>query len=310
MARDAPATANERITLVRVFAIIGATGKVGGATVRALRERGAPVRAVVRDRARAADLATLGCEIAVADLDDRGAIARALQGATAAQVVCPMLTHEADAAGAMSRIVDSIAGGLRDSAPAAVLAISDYGAQLDAGTGITMTFHRLEAALRGLLGSVTFLRSAEHMQNWGRFAGAAAETGVLASLHQPLTKSFPTVSAPDVGVAAADLLLTASSVASPRVVHIEGPRRYTALDVAATLAELVGRPVAARALPRSDWVPALHQGGLGASYAELVATMFDAHNAGRIDADGDDAELRRGTTELRDVLASVLPSDR
>jgi NAD(P)H dehydrogenase (quinone) len=132
-----------------VFAIFGATGRVGGATVRELRKRGAPVRAVVHDRSRAADLAALGCEIAVADLSDAGAIARALQSATAVQVVCPMLTREADAAGATSRIVDSLAGGLRAGSPAAVLAISDYGAQLDAGTGITMTFHRLEAARRG-----------------------------------------------------------------------------------------------------------------------------------------------------------------
>jgi NAD(P)H dehydrogenase (quinone) len=288
-----------------VFAIFGATGKVGGATVRALRDRGAPVRAVLHKPSPAAELAASDCEIVVADLRDESAIERALRGVSAVQVVCPMLTQEADAAVGMRSIVDAIAGGLRASSPAAVLAISDYGAQLDSGTGITLTFHRLEAALRGLPGSVTFLRSAEHMQNWSRFVNVAAETGVLESLHQPLTKSFPTVSAPEVGVAAADLLTTASRFASPRIVHIEGPRRYTALDVAAALSELVGREVLARALPRPDWLPALRRGGLGASYAELVATMFDAHNAGRIDAERGAGETLRGATELRDVLASL-----
>jgi NAD(P)H dehydrogenase (quinone) len=287
-----------------VFAIFGATGKVGGAAVRSLRERGAPVRAVVHDRSRSGELERLGCEIAVADVRDAAAVARAVRDVAAVQVVCPMLTQEADAAGAMDRVIDAIARGLRDGGPPSVLAISDYGAHLDAGTGITMTFHRLEAALRDLVGSVTFLRSAEHMQNWARFGSAAAESGVLTSLHHPLTKPFPTVSAPDVGVAAADLLAAAGAFDSPRVVHVEGPRRYTAEDVAATLSELSGREVIAHALPRADWPAALTRGGLGASYAELVATTFDAHNAGRIDVE--DSEPLRGTTELRDVLGSLL----
>jgi NAD(P)H dehydrogenase (quinone) len=194
------------------------------------------------------------------------------------------------------------------SAPAPrVLAISDYGAELDAGTGVTMTFHHLEQRLRELPGDVTFLRSAEHMQNWRRQVPAAVESGVLESLHQPLTKRFPTVSAPDLGPVAAELLTDeARGSPAPRVVHLEGPRRYTALDVAATLSELAGRDVVARELPRSEWVAALQRGGVGASYAELVAELFDAHNAARIDAEQGAGEVRHGTTELREALSGLL----
>ena len=92
---------------------------------------------------------------------------------------------------------------------------------------------------------------------------------------------------------------------APRVVHLEGPRRYTALDVAATLSELAGRDVVARELPRSEWLAALQRGGVGASYAELIAELFDAHNAGRIDAERG-AEVRHGTTELREALSGLL----
>jgi len=51
-------------------------------------------------------------------------------------------------------------------------------------------------------------------------------------------------------------------------------------------------------------VPTLTRGGVGQGYAELVATMFDVHNTGRIDTDPRADEVRHGTTELQDVLAS------
>jgi uncharacterized protein YbjT (DUF2867 family) len=203
----------------------------------------------------------------------------------------------------MRATIESIAAGLKAEPPGALIAISDYGAELDAGTGITMTFHELEDALRDAAPTVTFLRSAEHMHNWGRFVSVAVETGVLASLHQPLTKVFPQVAAADVGGVAADLL-AGPPASAKSIVHVEGPRRYTALDVAATLSELTGREITARAFPRDEWVPTLTHGGVGQSYAELVATMFDVHNAGRIDIDPRADAVRHGTTELRDVLAS------
>src|SRR5438876_4594290 len=86
----------------------------------------------------------------------------------------------------------------------------------------------------------------------------------------------------------------------------EGPRRYTALDVAATLSELAGRDVVARELPRSEWLAALQRGGVGASYAELIADLFDAHNAGRIDAQHDAGEVRHAPTGLRAALSELL----
>jgi NAD(P)H dehydrogenase (quinone) len=63
--------------------------------------------------------------------------------------------------------------------------------------------------------------------------------------------------------------------------------------------------VAARSLPQSDRLTTLVRGAISASYAALVVEMFDAHNAGRIDAEDGAGEVRRGTTELRDVFAAL-----
>jgi uncharacterized protein YbjT (DUF2867 family) len=205
----------------------------------------------------------------------------------------------------MRATIEAMAAALKAEPPGALIAISDYGAELDARTGITMTFHELEDALRDVAPAVTFLRSAEHMHNWARFVSVAVETGVLPSLHRPLSKGFPQVAAGDVGGVAADLLAKPPANAKS-LIHVEGPRRYTALDVAATLSELTGREITAQALPRNEWVPTLTRGGVGQSYAELVAAMFDVHNTGRIDIDPLADEVRHCTAELRDVLAAQL----
>jgi NAD(P)H dehydrogenase (quinone) len=292
-----------------MFAVLGATGKVGRTTIEALRRAGRAVRAVVREPARAAPLAALGCEIAVADIRDVAALTRAFDGAECVQVICPTEPRAADATGEMRRSIDAVGEALDAARPDRVLAISDYGAQVDGGTGITMLYHRLEERLRRVPSTMIFLRSAEHMENWTRVMAVAARTGVLPSLHHPLDKLFPTVSAYDVGAVAAELLLApGEEQASHRIVHVEGPRRYTPADVARTMMELLGRDVRAIELPRAEWSAALERGGLSASYVGLVTDLYEAHNAGRIDAEAKAGPVLYGRTELSEALRPLIPS--
>jgi nucleoside-diphosphate-sugar epimerase len=60
--------------------VTGATGFTGGHLARALAARGASVRALVRDPARAADLAGAGVDLAAGDLRDRKSIEAAVHG--------------------------------------------------------------------------------------------------------------------------------------------------------------------------------------------------------------------------------------
>ena len=206
-----------------------------------------------------------------------------------------------DAGTDMKNIIDAIAGALTATRPERILAISDYGAQVDSGTGITMIFHYMEARLSKVPGTLIFLRSAEHMQNWARVIKPALETGVLPSFHHPISKIFPTISAPDLGGIAVELLQQKPAASRPHIVHAEGPRRYSALDVAATLSEILGRQIVAKELPEENWIPALTRGGAGESYAELIRELFVGHNAGLIDVEPG-GEVRLGTTELREAL--------
>ena len=286
-----------------MFAILGATGKAGRASIKRLRAADKPVRAVMRDAARAEEFIAMGCETAIADHRDAASLRAALAGATAVQAIIPMSVAVEDAVADMDAMIDNVAAAIEDARPETVLAISDYGAQNPTGTGLTLTFHRIEQRFGALSANLIFLRSAEHMQNWARQFAIAAKSGVMTTLHHPLTKIFPTVSAADVGDAGAELLMAPQS-SSPRIVHIEGPRRYTPLEIANAASAALGRAIEMRELPRDQWLQTFAHAGMSASYAKLVEELYDTHNAGGIEVE-EGGEARRGATELADVFASL-----
>ncbi|RWX39325.1 NAD(P)H-binding protein [Rhizobium leguminosarum] len=291
-----------------MFVIFGATGKVGKATITRLSAEGAPVRAVLRDPAKAAPLAALGCEIAMAEVGDSDAMALAMRDAATVQLICPIDPRAADASLQMLQSIERMAEAIDAARPPRVLAISDYGAHLTIDTGITSLFRAMEERFQQCSTRMVFLRSAEHMENWARYLKIANETGIMPSMHLPLSRPFPTVSAADIGDMAADLLLTGEGYrSSPRIVHGEGPREYTALEIAAALGRLLTRRVVARELPRADWLATLMRAGLSESYAELIVRLSDAHNKGLIGAEAGIGEIRRGRTELSAALETFRP---
>lgn len=294
-----------------MFVIFGATGKVGKATITRLRAAGSPVRAALRDPAKAAPLAALGCEIAMAEVGDTEAMAAAMKDATAVQLICPIDPRAADASRQMLQSIERMAEAIDAARPPRILAISDYGAHLTIDTGITSLFRAMEERFRRCSTRVIFLRSAEHMENWARYLKIANETGVMPSMHQPLARPFPTVSAADIGDMAADLLLADEGHgSSPRIVHGEGPREYTALEIAAVLGRLLTQSVVARELPRADWPATLIRAGLSESYADLIVRLSDAHNKGLIGAEACVGEIRRGRTGLSAALEPFRPDVR
>jgi NAD(P)H dehydrogenase (quinone) len=289
-----------------MYVIFGAAGQVGHATATQMRRAALPVRAVVRERAQGDALARIGCEIAIADLHDAAALDRALDGAHAVQMLIPLPRNDAHPADTMRATIDSAARTLAAHRHVHVVALSDYGAELDAGTGITLMFHHFEAAMRDASARLTLLRAAEHMQNWARVLPVALSSGVLPSFHDPVDKRFPTVSAPDVGVVSARLLSDVLSMGETRIVSVEGPARVSANDVAQAIATASGRAVKARALPRDEWARALSRAGSSDQHARLIVELFDAHNAGRIDVEANAGARAFGATSLDQAIAGMV----
>src|SRR5580698_2740165 len=72
-----------------MYLVMGITGKVGGASARHLLKQGKQVRALVRNREKAAKWADQGVELADGDWDDATALAAALKGVEGAFVMLP-----------------------------------------------------------------------------------------------------------------------------------------------------------------------------------------------------------------------------
>ncbi|WP_269501872.1 NmrA family NAD(P)-binding protein [Burkholderia sp. IMCC1007] len=290
-----------------MFVIFGASGNVGLSTVTTLRDAGHPVRAVLRDARHRERFVQLGCDVAIANLTDAHAIDAALAGAHAVQMLCPVPVVDSDPAATMERTIDIVTGALVANPPPVLLALSDYGAERDGNTGITRLFHRLEAKLKTVPTRLTLLRAAEHLQNWARVLPIALGTGVLPSFHHPVDKLFPTVWAPDVGVAAARLLLDPAEPGNGTcIVSIEGPRRVSVRDIAATLGAAAGGEIVARELPRDAWTATLLRAGLSERHAQLIVDLYDVHNAGLIDVEAGVSARLYGTTSPEDALAQLL----
>jgi NAD(P)H dehydrogenase (quinone) len=79
----------------------------------------------------------------------------------------------------------------------------------------------------------------------------ARDTGVIQCFLQPPDKAIPMVATSDVGRVAAELLQ--EQWQGHRVVELEGPRRVSPNDVAASFARLLNRSVRATIAPRNTW---------------------------------------------------------
>lgn len=184
--------------------------------------------------------------------------------------------------------------------------VSDYGAHVDHDIGLPSVFRDLEARLRRLGGRTVILRSAEHMHNWARDIPAALASGTLPSFQAPVDRALPTISARDLGRISAELLLRSGNEADVDIVHAEGPRRYSALDVATALQRLSGRRIAVDVVPREAWANAFAQ--VPASLANLLIRTNDAKNeGGQVDVEPNGV-VRFGITELIDALRPLVPT--
>ena len=284
-----------------MFAITGITGRVGGTLAHRLLAAGAPVRAVVRDAARAEPWRALGCDIAVAAQGDADALAAAFAGTQGVFLMtAPNFDPEPGFPETRARAAAYVAA-LRAARPGRAVFLSTVGAQVGEFNLLYNAF-LVEQALRSLPVPLAFLRPGWFMEN-AQWDLSAARTGTLPTLLQPLDHPIPMVATADVGEAAARLLLEPGTW-SPghRVVELEGPRRYSANDIAAGFAAALGHPVRAEAIPRGTWDAMLRAQGM--RHPDARMRMVDGFNQGWIDFEAP-ATVLRGGTPLEKVLATL-----
>lgn len=286
-----------------MFAVVGAGGNTGSATVRALLEKGAAVRAVVRDPARGKDWEARGVEVAVADLADAASLTRAFEGADAAYVLNPPAYALPDLFVHADFLAANIATAARQARLPRLVVLSSIGAHLANGNGNIRTNAIFERALGNLDCPVAFLRPAYFMENWAWVAAAAIHDGVLPSFLSPTSRRIPMIAASDIGVAAARALLDAGGKG---VIEIEGPRAYSPDDAASAFATVLGRPVNAIAVPETEWPSTLERGGFSARTIDSWIELFRGFNSGAIDFEKRTSNPVRGSVPIEEAVRAIV----
>ncbi|MFP3552197.1 NmrA family NAD(P)-binding protein [Paraburkholderia sp. SIMBA_049] len=284
-----------------MYAITGITGKVGGALAHRLLAAGQPVRAVVRDVARAASWAERGCELAAARMEDASSLAAAFDGATGVFILPPSEFDPAPDFPEARAVIDAVSTALLTARPEKVVCLSTIGAQ--AGESNLLTQRTLmEQALRDMPMPVTFLRPGWFMENAAWDIASARDEGVIASYLQPLDHPVPMVATADVGRVAAELLRQTWS--GVRIVELEGPRRVSPNDLASAFARVLERPVRAEIVDRHTWEALFRSQGMEHPLPRM--RMLDGFNEGWIDFESHPDEVIRGQVELETVLGEMV----
>jgi uncharacterized protein YbjT (DUF2867 family) len=285
-----------------MYVIAGVTGHTGAATADALLARGKQVRVLARDAEKGAAWKAKGCEVAIADLGDPAALSRALEGTEGAFLLSPPNMAAKDFLADRKALLDRMVEGVRRSKVPQVVFLSSVGAQHPAGTGPIVTAHRAEQALRGIAPSVTFLRAAYFLENWGAVVPVAKAQGVLPHFG-PIDYPFAQVCARDIGAAVARALVEAAP--GTRVVELAGQQDWSVNDVAAAVGTLLGKPVKAVGAPVEAAEAGLRRAGLPPEMARLYAEMYGAAVKGLLAWERPQA-LTRGATPLVEALRPVV----
>jgi uncharacterized protein YbjT (DUF2867 family) len=284
-----------------MYAIMGVTGQIGGIIARTLLAAKQPVRAVVRDAGKGQIWSERGCEVALATIENVASLAAAFRGAKGVFLLVPPNFDPLPGFPEAQGIGETLRSALVEANPGRVVYLSTVGAQ--ASEPNLLTQHTIiEKTLAGLPMPVTILRPAWFMENSSWDVAPAMQQGVIPGFLQPLDKPVPMVATADIGRVAAGLLQVAWS--GYRVIELEGPRRMTPNEIAATFAKLLDRPVRMEAVPRESWEALFKSQGMNNPIPRI--RMLDGFNEGWIDFEHGEAESQKGSVTLETVLKALI----
>jgi uncharacterized protein YbjT (DUF2867 family) len=248
-----------------VILVTGAAGKTGRAVVRALVARGAVVRALAYRPAQIQPLRELGAgEVVVGDARDRATVDRATMGVRSLYHICPNISPDEFIIG----------GNVLDAACSAGLSHVVYHSVLHPQTE-SMPHHwgklRVEEQLFESGLPYTILQPAAYMQNILAGWRLILEDG-LYRVPYALDTRLGMVDLEDVAAVAAIVLTEPGHQGA--IYELAGAEALTPTDVAAHLADSLGRTVRAEALPLDVWEEGARQAGLGDYQVKALIKMF------------------------------------
>ncbi len=287
-----------------MYAVVGSTGQVGGAVVRALRAKGKEVRALLRDESKAPQVAELGAEPFLASVQDGARLEMAFEGAEGVFVMVPPLYKSPNPRSENKLSVAALAHALQASRVSKAVLLSSFGAQHPEGTGAILTTFDMEEALMPIAISAVPIRAAYFMENLLPLIPHVKETGKLPVTWGGPASEIPMIAADDIGELAAELLT--SSWEGKRVVELDGPKPYTMIEAARILSEKLGREITPEPVPLEVQQGLYESFGMTEAAARAMSEMTQGFSEGRVTFEGGPGvEHMHGKTTLEAFLSRV-----
>lgn len=283
-----------------MYAVMGVTGQVGSQVANELLAAGQRVRAVLRDEAKAGPWIERGCEIALASSDDANALATAFDGAEGVFLMIPPDYDPAPGFPSVQKVIAAVSRAVETARPGKLVFLSTVGAQVQEFSLLNNS-RMVESALRELPVPTAFVRAAWFMEN-ASWDVAAARTGLIPSFLQPLDHPIPMVATADIAHTIAATLQ--EHWQGTRVIELEGPQRYSALDIANGFAAVLGHPVRTGPVPRDTWEQLFLTQGM--QHPEPRMRMLDGFNEGWIDFEHGASGSLKAATTLDSVLRRLV----
>ncbi|MAG36502.1 MAG: NAD(P)-dependent oxidoreductase [Dehalococcoidia bacterium] len=250
--------------------VTGATGTIGREVVKQLVAEGQPVRAFVRDLDRAAAIAAPGVELCEGDLADVSTIEAALLGV---EQVFLSSTPDPQQGELQGNVVKAA---LRASVRH-VVKMSIAGAHHAAAMAIARSHARIEQQLQNSRLPSTHLRPWLLMQFFFRYAADIQADDIFSAAAGDGRVSM--TDAHDVA-AVAVAALTEDGHAG-KTYELTGPEAISFADVAASLSDVLGKPVRYGDVSVEAARKSLIEAGIARWYAADLTKMFEAFCAGQ-----------------------------
>lgn len=258
--------------------LTGITGNIGGATARALLEKGVKFRALVRDTTKAAPWAEKGVELVQGDLEDAAAVKRALAGVDRAMLVMPNGEFQ-------ERAEVGFTQAAKEAGLHWIIKLSSPEAVRGTTSPIPLAHIAAEDAIMASGMKWTFVRPSFYMQNFRGSVKSAQTTGKLA---MPMGNG--TIAVTDnneAGQFVAHILTDPNSAQHHgQCYDITGPDPVLNFhDVARMIGEVIGKPVvyessdpkafqeAIRPFHRNQW----HSDAVARLFAEIANGATPGH---------------------------------
>jgi uncharacterized protein YbjT (DUF2867 family) len=263
-----------------MYVITGATGHTGHIAAEKLLAAGKPVRAVARTAEKLQPLVRRGAKAVVADLEDRGAVAKAFESAQAVYAMIPTNFATKSPAEFQDRVGETLAGAIREMQVPRVVSLSSVGAQHASGVGPVTGLHRQEKRLDAIPNLDTLhVRAGFFMENFFGYL-EMIRAGFIATPLEP-DLAYPMVATRDVGEFAGNALLKLD-FKGKTTREVLGQRDISMAEATRIIGKAIGKPdlkyiqatyeEAEKALVQAGIMPAL-----AASYVEMYRAVNERH---------------------------------